>query len=495
MPVWGRLQVASLRFACAAGSRKNGRGLSSMLQSLAVIRTAVLATAPLALAACGGAGTELPSASYGNAPIAPSEEYTIGPLDEITIHVWRNPELSADKVRVRPDGRLTVPLVQDIPAVGKTATQLQEYIAGELTKYIEQPIVSVIVNTPEGNFTQQVRIIGATPQPASLPFRANMTVLDALIAVGGLNEFAAGNCAKLIRQDRESGDQLEYRLRLCQLARDRVTVALSGDGADEAFAGYRRQVFHHHEERARSVLPAGLRAPLFGALGRAWPKADWAPRPLRAGATLLALAESGEEGYARGLSVTLPEAGLALYSDDFSASLDGFRAEDDLVALMRAAPGRSGLDRAQYADLTFWMPGDILTKVDRTSMAASLEAREPLLDHRLVEFAARLPERMRVRGGVGKYLLKKALERYLSHDILYRPKQGFVTPIAEWLRGPLAGAARGIATGDLAQTGFFKPRAIAALAEAHIAGRADHSRTLWQFLMLEKSLTRLEVSA
>jgi asparagine synthase (glutamine-hydrolysing) len=273
-----------------------------------------------------------------------------------------------------------------------------------------------------------------------------------------------------------------------------VTVALSGDGADEAFAGYRRQVFHHHEERTRSVLPAGLRAPLFGALGRAWPKADWAPRPLRAKATLLALAESGEEGYARGLSVTLPDARRALYSDSFAASLDGFRAEDEVVALMRAAPGRSGLDRAQYADLTFWMPGDILTKVDRTSMAVSLEAREPLLDHRLVEFAARLPEGMRVRGGVGKYLLKKSLERYLPHDILYRPKQGFVTPIAEWLRGPLAGSARGIATGSLAQTGFFDPKAIAALAEAHIAGRADHSRTLWQLLMLEKSLGQLGAS-
>lgn len=283
--------------------------------------------------------------------------------------------------------------------------------------------------------------------------------------------------------------------RVCQLARERVTVALSGDGADEAFAGYRRQVFHHHEERARSLLPAGLRAPLFGALGRAWPKADWAPRPLRAKATLLALAESGEEGYARGLSVTLPDARRALYSDSFAASLDGFRAEDELIALMRLAPGRSGLDRAQYADLTFWMPGDILTKVDRTSMAVSLEAREPLLDHRLVAFAARLPERMRVRGATGKYLLKKSLERYLPHDILYRPKQGFVTPIAEWLRGPLAGAARGIATGSLAQTGFFQPSAISALVEAHIAGRADHSRSLWQLLMLEKSLTRFGVSA
>lgn len=283
--------------------------------------------------------------------------------------------------------------------------------------------------------------------------------------------------------------------RVCQLAREQVTVALSGDGADEAFAGYRRQVFHHHEERARSVLPAGLRAPLFGALGRAWPKADWAPRPLRAKATLLALAESGEEGYARGLSVTLPGARAALYSDAFAASLDGFRAEDELIALMRAAPGRSGLDRAQYADLTFWMPGDILTKVDRTSMAVSLEAREPLLDHRLVEFAARLPEGMRVKGSTGKYLLKKSLERYLPQDILYRPKQGFVTPIAEWLKGPLAGAARGIATDGLPQTGFFQPQAISALAEAHIAGRADHSRTLWQLLMLERSLGQLGVSA
>lgn len=190
-----------------------------MLHPLPLKRFAVLGLGAVLLAGCAAGGTQLPPATYSNASIAPSEEYTIGPLDEITIHVWRNPELSADKVRVRPDGRLTIPLVQDIPAVGKTSTELQNYIAGELSKYIEQPIVSVIVNTPEGNFTQQVRIIGATGQPASLPFRANMTVLDAMIAVGGLNEFAAGNRAKLIRLDRESGAQVEYRLRLSDLIR------------------------------------------------------------------------------------------------------------------------------------------------------------------------------------------------------------------------------------------------------------------------------------
>jgi polysaccharide export outer membrane protein len=190
-----------------------------MSQHKPLYRLAALGLAAALLTGCAGSRPQLPSASYGDGSVAPSEEYTIGPLDEITIHVWRNPELSADKVRVRPDGRLTIPLVQDIPAVGKTATELQDYIAGELAKYIEQPIVSVIVNTPEGNFTQQVRIIGATQQPASIPFRANMTVLDAMIAVGGLNEFAAGNRAKLIRIDREKGSQTEYRLRLADLIR------------------------------------------------------------------------------------------------------------------------------------------------------------------------------------------------------------------------------------------------------------------------------------
>lgn len=183
-----------------------------------VFRFASLAVLPLALAACAGR-PQLPPATYSMDPISPSEAYTIGPLDEITIHVWRNPELSADNVRVRPDGRLTIPLVQDIPAVGKTATELQEYIAEKLSQYIEQPIVSVIVNTPEGNFIQQVRVIGATAQPASLPYRANMSVLDAMIAVGGLNEFASGNRAKLIRLDRETGKQEEFRLRLSDLIR------------------------------------------------------------------------------------------------------------------------------------------------------------------------------------------------------------------------------------------------------------------------------------
>jgi asparagine synthase (glutamine-hydrolysing) len=283
--------------------------------------------------------------------------------------------------------------------------------------------------------------------------------------------------------------------RVCQLARETVTVALSGDGADEALAGYRRHVFQRGEDRMRGLLPQAMRGPLFGTLGALYPKADWAPRPLRAKTTLLSLAASSEQGYARALSVIPPDLRETLYSPDFLRLRGDYRAEQPLEALMRDAPARSGLDKAQYADLKFWLPGDILTKVDRTSMAVALEAREPLLDHRLIEFAASLPENLRVQGGQGKWLLKKTMRRYLPDDILYRQKQGFVTPIAQWFRGPLAGAARGIgASTALARTGWFDGARIHSLAEAHIAGRSDHSRLLWQLLMLDRSLTQLSIS-
>ena len=282
--------------------------------------------------------------------------------------------------------------------------------------------------------------------------------------------------------------------RVSQLARETVTVALSGDGADEAFAGYRRHRFQWSEDKARGLLPQAIRGPLFGGLGAIYPKADWAPRVLRAKSTLLSLGASSEEGYARSLSVTTSDQRERLYTDDFLALRGDYRAEHDLVGLMRDAPARSGLDKAQYADLKFWLPGDILTKVDRTSMAVSLEAREPLLDHRLIEFATTLPESLRIQGVQGKWLLKKAMQRYLPDEVLYRPKQGFVTPIAQWFRGPLASAARGISdSAVLARTGWFSRSALRAMADNHISGASDNSRILWQLLMLDRSMTLLGV--
>lgn len=160
---------------------------------------------------------QLPPAVPSAQPTAPKEDYLIGPADNITVHVWRNPELSAEDIQVRPDGRITIPLVRDMVAVGKTSTQLSDDIRDVLGEYIEQPIVSVIVNESIGELSQQIRITGAGAQPAALPYRANMTILDAMIAVGGLGEFAAGNRATLTRFDAQEGKTKLYRLRLKDL--------------------------------------------------------------------------------------------------------------------------------------------------------------------------------------------------------------------------------------------------------------------------------------
>jgi asparagine synthase (glutamine-hydrolysing) len=279
---------------------------------------------------------------------------------------------------------------------------------------------------------------------------------------------------------------------VCALARESVTVALSGDGADEALAGYRRYKFQSVEERVRGLLPAHLRADVFGTLGRWYPKADWAPRPLRAKSTLLALAQGGGEAYALSVGVTTPELRAKLFNQSARTSLGGYRAEDRYVATMANAPARDAIDRAQYADIKHWLPGDILTKVDRTSMAVGLEAREPLLDHRLVEFCATLPASMRLRHGEGKWLMKKAMEPYLPREILYRQKMGFVTPISAWFRDALAGEATALAKSrTLGETGWFDMPTIARIADEHRMGRVEHGRTLWQFVMLERSMKRM----
>ena len=182
-------------------------------------RSALLLGLLAATAACGGGGRgrpALPAAGYVASREAPSEAYVIGPLDQLSIFVWRNPELSS-KVQVRPDGRITTPLVSDMPAVGKTPAQLSQDMKAALATYIKEPIVSVIVENFSGTYSQQVRVVGATEKPASIPYRANMTLLDAMISVGGLNQYAAGNKARLVRYDRASGGQKEFALQISRL--------------------------------------------------------------------------------------------------------------------------------------------------------------------------------------------------------------------------------------------------------------------------------------
>ena len=277
--------------------------------------------------------------------------------------------------------------------------------------------------------------------------------------------------------------------RVCQLARKHVTVALSGDGGDENFAGYRRYRLHAMEERMRSAMPLSIRGPAFGMLGRMYPKIDWAPRVFRAKSTLQALARTSVDAYFHSVSILRDDMREQLFSDAFKARLDGYSAAEVFRRHGQRVQTEDPFALAQYLDLKTYLIGDINTKVDRASMAHSLEVREPLMDHPLVEWLASLPSSLKVRGQEGKYLLKKTMEPYLPHELMYRPKMGFAVPLALWFRGPLKARVREAVLGPrLAATGWFNETYLRHLVDAHQSGARDYSAPLWTLLMFEAFL-------
>ena len=277
--------------------------------------------------------------------------------------------------------------------------------------------------------------------------------------------------------------------RVCQSARAHVTVALSGDGGDEVFAGYRRYRLHRNEERVRQALPLALRKPLFGFLGSIYPKADWAPRPLRAKTTFQTLGRETAEAYFRGMSLMRAEMRSRLFSSSFTRALQGYDPGEVLARHMNAAPADDPVSQAQYADLKTYLSGDILTKVDRASMANSLEVRVPLLDHEVVEWAASLPATLKLRKSEGKYVFKKAIEPLVPHETLRRPKMGFSVPLAHWFRGPLRERVRSaLESPILAETGIFDMAFVGELVRRHQSGVRNHAAPIWALLMFESFL-------
>ena len=277
--------------------------------------------------------------------------------------------------------------------------------------------------------------------------------------------------------------------RVCQLARERVTVALSGDGGDENFAGYRRYRWHMNEERLRGALPLGFRRPVFGALGRLYPKLDWAPRVFRAKTTFESLARNSVEAYLHSVSISSQAQRDAMFSDALKRELQGYRAVETFDYYARRSPTDDPLSLIQYLDLKTYLVGDILTKVDRASMAHSLEVRVPLLDHEFVEWVSGLPVHNKLRGQEGKYILKKAMEPHLPHDVLYRPKMGFGVPLGKWFRGPLKQRLRqSLLEGGLAQTGLFNQRYLERLVNDHQAGLREYSAPLWSLMMFQAAI-------
>ncbi len=277
--------------------------------------------------------------------------------------------------------------------------------------------------------------------------------------------------------------------RVCQLARQRVTVALSGDGGDETFGGYRRYRLHLMEERMRTALPAGMRRPLFGLLGRVYPKADWAPRMFRAKTTFEGIARTSVQAYFHSMSLIRDPLRRQMYSARFKAELGGYNGIEVFNRHAAKAGTDDPLALIQYIDLHTYLVGDINTKVDRASMAHSLEVREPLMDHPLVEWAATLPSSLKMHNGNGKHFMKKALEPRLPHDVLYRPKMGFAVPLARWLRGPLQQRMRAaLLDGPMLDGGWFNPAVVRQMVEQHQSGARDNSTPLWTLLMFDAFL-------
>ena len=284
--------------------------------------------------------------------------------------------------------------------------------------------------------------------------------------------------------------------RVCQLARKHVTVALSGDGGDENFGGYRRYRLHLMEERLRAMLPLSVRRPAFGLLGRVYPKADWAPQVFRAKTTFEAIARQSVDAYFHSISILRDDMRSQLYSTAFKARLDGYNAAEVFRRHAQRANTDDPLAVVQYLDLKTYLVGDINTKVDRASMAHSLEVREPLMDHPLVEWLATLPSSLKIRAHEGKYLLKKTMEPRLPDGVLHRPKMGFAVPLARWFRGPLRQRLNeGILGSRLQESGLFDRSYLQRLVNDHLSGVRDYSAPLWTLLMFDAFLANVMESA
>lgn len=272
-----------------------------------------------------------------------------------------------------------------------------------------------------------------------------------------------------------------------QAARRRITVALSGDGGDELFGGYAwRYGLNLLEARVRRLLPAPVRRRVVGPLATVWPKGDRWPRPFRWKTFLRNVSLPAEQAYFLDMSIFGPREKARLLSAEVRRILGDHDPFEGFSRHFARVKGLPHLARITYVDLKTYLASDILVKVDRMSMAHSLEVRSPLLDHRVIEFAATLPPEMKFRGLTSKYLLRRYLAERLPPELAYRPKQGFAIPLARWLRTALRPMAEDLLLSRRALgRGYFVPETIRALWDAHQRGARDHAHRLWALMMLE----------
>ncbi|MDY0221028.1 MAG: asparagine synthase (glutamine-hydrolyzing) [Desulfobacterium sp.] len=272
---------------------------------------------------------------------------------------------------------------------------------------------------------------------------------------------------------------------VCKMARQNVTVALSGDGGDEAFGGYTfRYIPHLMESTVKSAIPTALRSSFLSIIGSIYPASSKLPKYLRLKTIFENLSVSDAEAFYQDLVFLRPDTRASLYSRAFLEELKGFTPMEMVLPLYNGSPAPDAVAKAQHTDMQFYMTDDVLVKADRMSMAHSLEVRNPLLDHRILEFAATLPLELKLNKNRGKVLLRHLASRRLPQSIQNLPKMGFSIPAAQWLRQELKDQAHGTIFNSPLIKSRLNKKSLERIWHQHQKGHRDHSVFLWGLMML-----------
>jgi asparagine synthase (glutamine-hydrolysing) len=273
---------------------------------------------------------------------------------------------------------------------------------------------------------------------------------------------------------------------LSKSAREKVKVALSGDGSDELFFGYRNYQMLNLEEKIRGVIPAAIRGPIFSFLAKIYPQMNNAPRFLRAKSTLTALSKDSVTSHHNSMSLADKETIEALYSVDFKSKLQNYTSLASFQALADDVKENTALKQVQYIDLKTYLPSDILTKVDRASMASSLEVRVPFLDHHIVEHALAMTPTLNLKNKRVKVTLADAFKHIIPKFILDRPKMGFTSPLDEWIRQiSIESLEKRILSEHLLSQKIFNLVHLKQLLADHHQRKRNNGVLIWAILILE----------